>query len=72
MSEQNEEIEAKASIRDGRVEATLTNGGATLTLLFEKTDQNIEEAVDLVLAAEDGFTRVLEALASAAMGVSGG
>lgn len=61
------EIEAKATLKDETVTATLTLGKATLTLSYPQRDEEAwADMANLVVQSEDSFAEVLEALAAKA------
>lgn len=61
------EIEAKATLKDEVVTATLTLGSATLTLSYPQRDEQAwVDMPKLVVGSEDLFAEVLEALAAKA------
>lgn len=60
-------IEAKASLKDEVVTATLTLGEATLTLSCpQRSEEAWADMANLVVQSEESFAVVLEALAAKA------
>lgn len=60
-AEDSKSIQANGTLKDGKLTATLTLGESTLTLVSPKEDLE-GDGVNLIVAATEGFTQLVEAL----------